>query len=692
MNTRLLSLIAVSIFLLSSFALVLHASDGSDASEESEPIEMTTHVYLDTGNGETEKFDSDKDTFRKAVESALGDRVKIQANHQIKSVDGVENSETSKWVIFKWASPGGWTPVARSTEKCPQGTNIAVKYSEFHEDDQGKIIYDVPEIDVKYTVHFYLKWDKWTKELDDNHWMRSIYDQVGWEAMKKGFWVYGNGSSNNEALADAVYNRFFSGQPLRIDQGEETVTWTVDGDTFFYYGIREASYGWFLKFLGWSDTKDSDKGEGGYGTWTYWAQYRYDASKSLDDYKNWSYNQLSFGRYDITTDRVFGLWLQTTSDEPTGTFELGLPSDIRIDTETFRKTDSKDGVETTSVEYDVVDYMGKKVGTKKMTESFWSDGSSKLTETYGTNGKITDSQKYTYDSNGNPIKEESSVYLYGSNGKLSSTESLVSEIKRDADGNVEDVKRTQTVKSGNSVKETVTDILYYSGYNITITDAGGKKTISLVVADKGDISEAVKTAKDKSESLGNASIDVCVQNSISSSDLKAIKDAGLSLTMTGNEGKISMSLEVLEKFGYSGSMDFKFKRDLSTDLAKILTEDDLATVRDDPQLFDISLKCDGKEQTSFGKFGITVNYVGKCESGKISVWRLDGSNLVYVGEAAYNSDTGMASFTADHLSTYILNEKIESESSSSLPMGTIVAAAVLVVVVVVAFGVIRIIR
>lgn len=691
MNNRLLSLIAVSVFLLSSFAFVLHASDGSDASEEGGPIEMTTHVYLDTGNGEIEKFDSDKDTFRKAVESSLGDRVKIQANHQIKSVDGVENSETSKWVIFKWASPGGWTPVARSTEKCPQGTNIAVKYSEFHKDEQGKIIYDVPEIDVKYTVHFYLKWDKWTKELDDNHWMRSIYDQVGWEAMKKGFWVYGNGSSNNEALADAVYNRFFSDQSLSITQGEETVTWTVGGDTFFYYGIREASYGWFLKFLGWSDTKDSDKGEGGYGTWTYWAQYRYDVSKSLDDYKNWSYNQLSFGRYDITTDRVFGLWLQTTSDEPTGTFELGLPSDIKIDMETSRTSDSKDGVNTTSVEYDTVDYMGKKVGIKKTVESSRSDGSSKLTETYRTNGKITDSLKYTYDSNGNLIKEESSVYTYNGSGKLSSTESIVSEIKRDADGNVENVKKIQTIKSGSSTKETATDIQYYSGYNITVTDIGGKKTISLVVADKGDISEAVKIAKDKSESLGNASIDVCIQNSIGSSDLKAIRDAGLSLTMTGNEGKISMPLEILEKFNYGSSMDFKFKRDLSTDLAKILTEDDLATVRDDPQLFDISLKCDDKEQTSFGEFGITVNYIGKCDSGKISVWRLDGSKLVYVGEASYNSDTGMASFTADHLSTYILNEKVESESSS-LPTGTIVAAVVLVVIVVAAFGVIRIIR
>lgn len=691
MNCRTWSIISVFIMILGAFTISLCVSEDSEAADSSGPIEMTTHFYLDKGDGsDIEKFDSDKTRIRDIIKEALGSRVVFRTNGQIVEVDKKANDENKNWAVFVWSSPNGWGNAIYAKDinaECPQGTNIALKYSTWTEDKENNKIYEAPDIDVKYTVFYFLKWEKWTKEYDDNPWMRAIYDQIGWEAMREGFWIYGNGSMNNEALIDAIHKKFFSDKVLTKkvseEKGKPCITWYIDGEQVFQHGITDSMYGWFLDFLGWGDTKDSSSGSTGYGTWTYWAQYRYDLSKGVDDYNNWSYNQLSFGLYDITKDRAFGLWLQTTSDEPAGTIEMGLPADIRIDKDMNTTTETVNGVKVDTTNTDILNYMGKVVGSKKTIVRSNDDGSSsKTVETYDVEGKLTESKTYTYDSSKVLVEEEVTTNTYG-NGKLVKSETVVSKYTRDSSGNIINVEKTTKTDIGGNIQETTTDVHYHSGYNISIEKTGDTRSIVLTVADKGDLSEAISKAKQISESYNGLSIDLCIQGTITSKDLKIVNDAGLRITMNGNEGRIVLSSEVLRGLDFNEKMDFKLTRDITTELelAEQVDEDNMSKVGEKYQVFTITLMCDDKEKSSFGVFEITLNYVGKCESKTLSVWRLDGNQLVYVGTASYNAQNGMATFEADHLSTYILSEKGCGDSSSSSMQYISIAAVIAVVVI-----------
>lgn len=688
MNCRAWSIVSVFIMMMGVFTAALCVSVDSEATDGSGPIEMTTHFYLDKGDGsDIEKFDSDKTRIRDVIKEALGSRVFIRPNSQISEVDGKVNEGDKYWVVFVWSSPNGWQPVKSTNNTCSQGTNIALVYSTKTVDKDGASHYEVPDIDVKYTVFYFMKWEKWTKEYDDNHWMRDIYDQVGWEAMREGFWIYGNGSTNNEALIDAVHKRFFSDKVLTKEdsekEGKPCVTWYVDGEQIFQYGVTDAMHGWFLDFLGWGDTKDSSSGSTGYGTWTYWAQYRYDLSKGIDDYNNWSYNQLSFGLYDITKNRAFGLWLQTTSDEPAGTIEMGLPADIRIDIDVNTTTETVNGVKVDTTNTNIFDYMGKVVGSKKTIVRSNNDGSSsKTVETYDVEGRLTESKIYSYDSSKVLIKEEATTNTYG-NGKLAKSETVISEYTRDSSGNITNVEKTTKTDIGGKIQETTTDINYYSGYNISIEKTGDARSITITVADKGDISEAIAKAKTISESYNGVPINLCIQGTISSEDMKVVNDAGLDMTMNGNEGKIVLSSKVLNSLDFDEKMDFKLKRDITTELelAERVDGEGMSKIGDKYQVFDITLKCDGAEKSSFGSFEITLNYVGKCESKTLSVWRLDGNQPVYVGSASYDAQNGTATFEADHLSTYIISEKQSDDSSSSFALYGAIAAVIAIIVI-----------
>lgn len=672
------------------FTAAFCVSADSEATDDSGPIEMTTHLYLDKGDGsDIEEFDSDENTIRKVIKDALGSRVEFIPNGQISNVDGTINEGDKYWVAFVWSSPVGWKPVKNKdiNNKCSQGTSIAVVYSTKTIDKDGKAIYETPDIDVKYTVFYFMKWEKWTKEYDNNPWMRAIYDQVGWETMREGFWIYGNGATNNEALVDAVHKAFFSDKTLTKKAGEEQgkscIIWCIDGMEVFNYGITETMYGWFVNFLGWGDTKESSSGPTGYGTWTYWAQYRYNLSKGVDDYNNWSYNQSSFGLYDITQDRAFGLWLQTTSDEPAGTIEMGLPADIRIDREVSTTTETVNGVKTDTIDSNIFNYMGKIVGSKKTIVRSNNDGSSsKTVETYDVGGKSTESKTYSYDSSGNLVKEEVTTNVYEGE-KLTRSELITSLYTRGSSGDIINVEKTIKTSIDGRINETTIDVSYYSGYNISVEKEGDARAITLTVADKGDLSEAIAKAKMISESYNGIPIDLCIQGTISSKDVKIVNDAGLGITMNGNEGKIVMSSEVLKGLNFDEKMDFKLTRDITTglELVEHVDEDDISKIGEKYQVFTITLKCDDVEKSSFGLFEITLNYVGKCDSKTLSVWRLDGNQLVYVGEASYDAQNGMATFEADHLSTYILSEKGSGDSSNSFTQYGLIVAVIAIIVV-----------
>jgi hypothetical protein len=243
----------------------------------------------------------------------------------VTSVDGVGNTNENAWVLFKWASPNGW---ATLSDKSPSidGMTIALRYADRTVDDKGSVDYSAPDVEVEYKVYFFIQWKE---QYNSTSWMQRL--ALTDSEKQAGVWIEGWGSNANEALADATLKYFYPGSSCTIDDTkEDQIIYSVDGEEGFYtYGTKSASYGWFLEYLGWSDTKKSDDG-GDYGTWTYWSQYTYHPdAKSLDDPAQWGYNQTTFGMYDITKQRYFGLVLQTTVAETDGTdIQLPAPSTI----------------------------------------------------------------------------------------------------------------------------------------------------------------------------------------------------------------------------------------------------------------------------------------------------------------------------------------------------------------------------
>ncbi len=249
------------------------------------------------------------DSVDKMVSDALEDyNLIFNSNGTIRSIDGVTGTEDTSWVIFKWASPKGWAVAERGTEPV-DGVTLAVELSEFKENESGTKSYVLPDIEVKYQVHYYLKFEE---HYSENHWMESVASE---EDRKNGFWISGWGSNNNEALFDAIYTNFFSDTDMKKIEHPDRVEYSIDGETgIFTHGIKPDMYGWFLWFFGWEDTKIDSEGE--YGTYTFWNQYLYDPyAKTDDDPDAWGFNQWAFGLYDITEYKYFGLVLRTTTHE-----------------------------------------------------------------------------------------------------------------------------------------------------------------------------------------------------------------------------------------------------------------------------------------------------------------------------------------------------------------------------------------
>lgn len=684
---KVLMLIAAAAAIAAAAFAVAEAEDSAAADN---PIEPETRVYFVSEDGTYDTFVTDKATIRSSVMDAVktqgGHSLEVKANGQIKSIDGKENEGDHAWVMFIWKSPVGWTPVTNTNSECHVGASIAVAFSEKVETSDGRSTYEAPDIDVEYTVHFFIRWDKWTEELNSNPWMRAIYDQIGWEKMKAGFWIYGNGFNNNDALAHAVYNEFFSQYACEIDTSAiDRVTWYVDGRQFFQYGIKSEMYGWFLDFLGWQDTKDSSAG-GAYGTWTYWSQYRYDTSSgNLADADNWSFNQLSFGLYDISVDNVFGLWLRTTTEEPTGTIALGTPDAVRMDRTDSTDT-SADG-KTVTRNITVIDISGNKTGTKTDSVATADDGSRVQTvETLDLSGKRLSLEIGSFDSAGHLSSKTSTKYAYDASGNTVRTVETATAYIRDADGSVTSytVSEKTTDADGNT-SVTQSELRYAGTYELSISRSASGSSLSADVQSGSSAAEAIETlASMRAGDLEGASMMLIVHSKIAAEDMVKASDAGISLKIVGNEGNAVISGSSLSALSGAGDAEFSLARDLSLEL---LTADQYSTVGGDAQVFVITMKCGGLEQTSFGKIALTVNITG-TPSGDLYVWRVDGDSLVELGPAEYDPITGRATFETDHLSVYAVGFRSPSSGDdggfptsavAAIAIAVLAAAAVLVV-------------
>lgn len=307
-----IALIVIILAMVVVAAAVLALQSGS--SEDNDIKEVNAKIHL-SGLGEDESSTGSGNTIASILASAFPDHdIQYSSNGNIASVDGVANTDNNTWAVFRWISPDDWKVLSESANskiKLPDGVSLALHYAEKTKNDQGKIVYSAPDIDVEYKVYFFLQFKE---GYDANNIIRSILTE---QERRDGFWIEGTGENVIECLNDAVYT-YLLHDTYTDEEKKEILS----------YDERRESYGWLNKFLGWEDTRVSVSG-GEYGTWTYWSQYTYEPdAKTLDDAGEWTYNQLSLGQYDITECHYFALILQTTTVETVNIPISTTPADI----------------------------------------------------------------------------------------------------------------------------------------------------------------------------------------------------------------------------------------------------------------------------------------------------------------------------------------------------------------------------
>lgn len=319
-KNAIIAITAVVVIVIAAAAVLALGGGSNDSGTQSrEPVATT--LYLDWGNS-VEEYTGTGSTISEIITDALGDdhEAIFRSNGTLYSVDGQTNADNMYWTVFRWASPGGWTVFSESSSSYVDGMSIAVSYSERVTNDDGTYTYSAPDIDVEYEVWYFLQ----VREGITNDWIDSL--GVSRAILEEGFWISGTGSTNNEALADAVISTFFSDSDVQVvtsstDEGD-SITYLVDGEVMFSYGTRSDMYGWFLEFLGHSDEAV------GSDSWRYWTQFSYNPdAETLDDTDQWNYNNLSFGMYDISRYHYFGLVLKTSAMEDQF-IDISTPSDI----------------------------------------------------------------------------------------------------------------------------------------------------------------------------------------------------------------------------------------------------------------------------------------------------------------------------------------------------------------------------
>ena len=319
MNTKTTLAVAILVVVVVAAAAVLVVmSGGDDDTDSGDDGTYTATVWIVDSDGNEESAEGSGGSLSEIIESAASSidvAVVFSNNGNVRSVGGETAADGYSWTVQRWSSPTGWAVVSSTTSDLWDGMTLAVFPAEEGTDDSGNATYTSPDIDVEYKVYFYFQM---REELNSTDWLSDL--PLTDEEKEEGLWIAGTGSTANEALADAVLTTFFPDAEVEITSGDTEsgtrstyIEYIVDGESGFYkYGTTSDMYGWFLTFLGWSDTEGED------GMWTYWVQYTYNPDAStLDDEDNWDYNNWSWGLYDISKYHYFGLILMTTYVEET---------------------------------------------------------------------------------------------------------------------------------------------------------------------------------------------------------------------------------------------------------------------------------------------------------------------------------------------------------------------------------------
>ena len=347
MSKNILAIILVAVVALSAVGttVVIMAGGGNNGSEESDSYSIRLEVSQ--GDGTYKEYDASGSTVKEILQTVLGDDIVIKSNGNVHSYNGVVNTDDRSWIVFRWQSLKGWVPAKDSDLR--DGSTLVLEFAE-KVVSNNKVEYVQPQFSVITEVYFFLQIPSMSEiesiaksgdsVPDDKSegtkltaserfdklmaWMERAGLDI--PAMEAGIWIKGSGTNVNEALADAVHTCLFPSMEADSKEVKGVMEYYLDGEVVHSHLTRTDQYGWFTGFLGWADTKLSN------GDWTYWSQFTYNPNaKTMDDTRQWTYDTLCLGMYDMSKYHYYALILQTTTvQESEEGMEVNIPTPADI--------------------------------------------------------------------------------------------------------------------------------------------------------------------------------------------------------------------------------------------------------------------------------------------------------------------------------------------------------------------------
>ena len=331
MSKNMLIMIMAAIVAVVAVGAVAITMLGGDDDSNEESYSYVVNLEVSEGNGKYTGYSAEGSTVKEILDGILGDEIRWRSNGNVQSYKGIENTSDESWIVFRWQSLNGWVPA--EDRDLRDGVTLVLEYAE-KTVKNGKTEYAQPAFSVSNEAYFFIQIPNMSEleaiakdpnsKPDDKSDGKKMTTQeryntlVGWfekagytvSDIQEGFWIKGTGTNVNEALVDALHTCLFPSAEVEVIEGGGVIEYKFDGEAIHSHLSRSDMFGWFAGFFGWADTQLKN------GDWTYWSQFSYNPNaKTLDDTRQWTYNDKTLGKYDMNKYKYFALVLQTTSEK-----------------------------------------------------------------------------------------------------------------------------------------------------------------------------------------------------------------------------------------------------------------------------------------------------------------------------------------------------------------------------------------
>lgn len=327
-NILIMIIAAVVVAAGAGTAVVLMSGGGNDSGGDDG---YNIKLEVSQGDATYKEYSVTGSTVTEILQNALGESIKLKSNGNVQSYNSQENTDTHSWIVFRWQSLKGWVPAKDSDLR--DDTTLVLEFAEKIVGEKS-VEYKQPAFSISSAVYFFIQipsmaeidavansGDSTPDDKSEGTKLTAAQRyqiMLGWlekagidqATIQEGIWIKGSGTNVNEALADALHTCLFPTAATSAGESKGVMEYYIDGEVVHSHLTKQDQYGWFVNFLGWSDTKLKN------GDWTYWSQFAYNPNaSSLDDTRQWTFNTLSLGMHDMSKYHYFALVLQTTTEK-----------------------------------------------------------------------------------------------------------------------------------------------------------------------------------------------------------------------------------------------------------------------------------------------------------------------------------------------------------------------------------------